>query len=46
MLSSLIAIAAFVAFAYAAYKSSVRWVAVGLALLSLVAAFHAAAGLL
>jgi hypothetical protein len=46
MIASLILIAAFLAFVWAAIKSSVRWVAVGLALMTLVAAFDAAASIL
>jgi hypothetical protein len=46
MIAALIIVAAFLAFVWAAIKSSVRWVAVGLALMTLVAAFDAAASLL
>lgn len=46
MLAALFLVAAFAAFVYAAFKSSVRWVAAGLALYVLVPAFEAFASLL
>jgi hypothetical protein len=46
MVAALILVAAFVAFVYAAFKSSIKFVAVGLALWVLVPAFEAAASVL
>jgi hypothetical protein len=46
MLAAIILILAFASFAYAAFRSSVRWVAVGLALTIIEPAVHALASLL